>query len=189
MARRQAHQTQFPGTQGDLRDQRTRALLAKANTLAPTRASAAREEAILINRPLALALARQYSGRGIDDDDLVGHSIRAAIPTLTQRLQRHPSSRELATYLGIPVETIEEAKLAEGMYFGRSLDVPVPQSTVMLGDTLPDPSDGFAPVEAALTIGPALAQLAPRDKPRASYRVSRTGAGIKKSKTIAEGLK
>jgi len=28
------------------------------------------EEAILLNRPLAQALARQYRGRGIEDDDL-----------------------------------------------------------------------------------------------------------------------
>ncbi len=172
----------------------------------------------MFNRPLATALARQYSGRGIDADDLeqvamlglckavrgyrpqpgktftayavptitgelkrhfrdcgwlvrptrsmqeVGASIRAAIPTLTQRLSREPSSSDLADFLGVSAGVVEQARLAEGMYQGWSLDVPVGQATTPLRDMLADSGDGFAQVEAALTIGPAVAELTPRER-------------------------
>jgi RNA polymerase sigma-B factor len=199
-------------------DERTRALLARATRLPPAQAKPLRDQAILSNRPLALSLARQYFGRGIDDDDLeqvamlglckavrgyshqpgktfaayavptitgelkrhfrdcgwlvrptrslqeVGASVRSAVPTLAQRLQRQPSSTDLADFLGVPAGTIDQAKLAEGLYQGWSLDVSLGRATTLLGESLPDTHDGFAPVEAALTVGPALAQLTTRER-------------------------
>jgi len=197
-------------------------LLAKAERLSSSEAKPVLEEAILLNGPLAQALARQYRGRGMEDDDLeqvamvglckavqgyqhqreqgdeasfaafavptitgelkrhfrdhgwlvrptrelqeVGQSVRKALPTLTQRLQRQPSRRDLAEFLGVPAKTIAQAQVAQGLYQGWSLDVPVGQSPTSLGETLPDADDAFAPVEAALTIGPAVSRLAPREQ-------------------------
>jgi RNA polymerase sigma-B factor len=199
-------------------DEHTRALLAEAARLPRAQAKAIHDEAILFNRPLALALARQYHGRGIDDDDLeqvamlglvkavrgyrnqpgktfaayavptitgelkrhfrdcgwlvrptrslqeVGASVRRAIPTLAQQLQRQPTSADLAEFLGVPVNTVAAAQLAEGLYQGWSLDVSIGHATTLLGETLPDPHDGYAPIEAALTISPALARLSNRER-------------------------
>ena len=207
-----------PQTSHGQRDTRTRALLAKAARLHPGPARRVLEEVILLNQPLAQALARQYRGRGIDDEDLqqvamlglckavrgyrpqpgrtfaayavptitgelkrhfrdcgwlvrptrslqeVGQSLRAALPTLSQRLQRQPSRSDLADFLGVPADTLDQARLAQGLYQGWSLDVPLGQATTPLGETLADARDGFAPVEAALTLGPALARLAPRER-------------------------
>jgi RNA polymerase sigma-B factor len=207
-----------PQTSHAQRDTRTRALLAKAQRLHPAPAQRVLDEVILLNQPLAQALARGYRGRGIDDEDLeqvamlglckavrgyrpqpgktfaayavptitgelkrhfrdcgwlvrptrslqeVGQSLRTALPTLSQRLQRQPSRSDLADFLGVPADTVDQARLAQGLYQGWSLDVPVGQATTPLGDTLPDTHDGFAPVEAALTVGPAVAQLAPRER-------------------------
>lgn len=199
-------------------DEHTRTLLAEAQGLPRPQAKAIHDEAILYNRPLALALARQYHGRGIDDDDLeqvamlglckavrgyraqpgktfaayavptitgelkrhfrdcgwlvrptrslqeVGASVRRAIPTLAQRLQRQPTSADLAEFLGLPVDTVAAAQLAEGLYQGWSLDVSIGAATTLLGETLPDPHDGYAPIEAALTVSPALASLSMRER-------------------------
>jgi RNA polymerase sigma-B factor len=83
---------------------------------------------------------------------------------LAQRLQREPSRSDLADFLGIAAETVGQAQLAEGLYQGLSLDVPVGHAATLLGDTVPDARDAFAPVEAAMTVGPALAGLAPRER-------------------------
>lgn len=207
-----------PNETHTVRDARTRALLAEADHLPAARAQSVIDEAILLNRPLAKALARQYRGRGIDDDDLeqvamvglckavrgyehqpgktfsayavptitgelkrhfrdcgwlvrptrslqeVGQSLRSAMPTLTHRLKRPPSRCELADFLGVPAETIDQAHLAQRLYQGWSLDMPVGQANTLLGDTLADSRDAFAPVDAALTIRPALARLSPRER-------------------------
>ena len=94
----------------------------------------------------------------------VGHSVRNALPTLTQRLQRQPSRGDLADFLGVPARTIAQAQLAQGLYQGWSLDVPVGESATSLGDTFPAADDGFGPLEAALTIDPAVSRLAPRER-------------------------
>jgi len=200
------------------RDMRTRALLAKAKRLHGAPAQRVLDEVILLNQPLAQALARHYRGRGIDDEDLeqvatlglckavrgyrhqpgktfaayamptiigelkrhfrdcgwlvrptrslqdVGQSLRAAMPTLAQSLQRHPSRSDLADFLGVTADTVDQAQLAQGLYRGWSLDAPVGRATTLLRDTLPDARDAFAPLEAALTVGPAIAQLAPRER-------------------------
>ena len=210
--------TPNPKTSYARRDTRTRALLAKAERLGSAPAQRVRDEAVLLNQPLAQALARQYRGRGIDDEDLeqvamlglckavrgyrhqpgktfaayavptitgelkrhfrdcgwlvrptrslqeVGQQVRTALPTLAQRLQRHPSRSDLADFLGVPADTVDQARLAEGLYQGWSLDAPVGPDTTLLGDTLSDAHDAFAPVDAALTLGPAVAQLSPRER-------------------------
>jgi RNA polymerase sigma-B factor len=208
-----------PENPSAVRERRTRALLANAATLPPSDARQVHDHVILLNRSLAQSLARQYRGRGIEDDDLeqvamlalckavysyrpqlddtsfaafavptitgelkrhfrdcgwlvrptrslqeVGQLVRNATPILTQRLQRQPSTSDLAEFLDVPAETVKEAQLAQGLYQGWSLDVPVGGATTTLGDTLADPQDTFAGVEAALTLGPALAELAPRER-------------------------
>ncbi|MEO8107580.1 MAG: hypothetical protein ABI720_09690, partial [Actinomycetes bacterium] len=52
------------------RDARTRALLARAVRLHGTQAQHVFDEAVLLNGALARALAHQYRGRGIEDEDL-----------------------------------------------------------------------------------------------------------------------
>lgn len=202
-----------------LRDSRTRAMLVKAKQLSPAEAGRVREDAILLNRQLAQALARQYRGRGIEDEDLeqvamlglckavsgyqdefdevpfaafavptitgelkrhfrdhgwlvrptrsiqeVGRLIQAAIPILAQRLRRQPTRADLADFLGCPAATVDEAQLALGLYQGWSLDAPVRGTETRLGDTLQEACDVFAPVEAALTVGPAVAKLSGRER-------------------------
>ena len=216
MTEQVVHDTESPNAQ---RDRRTCELLAKAKRLSPSRARPVLDEATLLNGPLAQALARQFRGRGIEDDDLeqvamvglckavqgyrpqgdgssfaafavptitgelkrhfrdhgwlvrptrelqeVGQSVRNALPTLTQRLHRQPSRRELAEFLGVPAKTVAQAQLAQGSYQGWSLDVPVGESATSLGDTFPAADDGFGPLEAALTIDPAVSRLAPRER-------------------------
>jgi RNA polymerase sigma-B factor len=199
------------------RDRYSSELLADAEHQHAAEARRTRDEVILLNRPLALALARQYHGRGIDDDDLaqvamlglckavrayrhqpgkaftafavptitgelkrhfrdcgwmvrptrslqeIGQSVRNAVPLLAQRLQRQPSRRDLADFLGVPADMVGQAQQAEELYQGWSLDAPVGDATV-LGETLPDAHNAFAPVEAALTVGPAVAQLGARER-------------------------
>lgn len=93
----------------DERDRETRRLLTRAAREGePGAAARLRNEAVLLNRPMALALARQYRGRGIDEDDLEqvalvglikavrgyrrcpGKSFAAyAVPTISGELKRH----------------------------------------------------------------------------------------------------
>jgi len=91
------------------REMRTLELLAEADSEPdPVRAESLRAEAILLNRTLAMSLARRYRGRGIDDDDLeqvamlgLCKAVRGyrhqpdktfagyAVPTIRGELKRH----------------------------------------------------------------------------------------------------
>ncbi|MDQ6714629.1 MAG: sigma-70 family RNA polymerase sigma factor [Actinomycetota bacterium] len=91
------------------RDEATQELLqAAASETDDRRAEALRAEAVLLNRTLAVSLARRYRGRGIDDDDLEqvamlglckavkGYQHRPdksfagyAVPTIRGELKRH----------------------------------------------------------------------------------------------------
>lgn len=186
------------------------------------------EEAVLIGRPMAAALARRYHRRGIDEQDLeqvamlgLCKAVRGfqpargvrfaayAVPTITGELKRHfrdtgwmvrptrslqefgrtmraaeerlvqrsghqPSTVEVAEFLDVPVEQVDQARQAERGFWAGSLDTqasdcgeqwrPGGSTGQAIGVTLADPHDDFELVDAALVVGPALATLTPRER-------------------------
>jgi RNA polymerase sigma-B factor len=80
------------------RDRRTRQLLAEAaEAKCPHRRQQFREQAVVINQPMALAVVRQYHGRGIEDDDIdqvallgLWKTVLRYVPSSTRRSPRTP---------------------------------------------------------------------------------------------------
>lgn len=176
------------------------------------------EEAVLVGRPMAAALARRYHRRGIDEQDLeqvamlglckavrgfqpargvpfaayavptitgelkrhfrdagwmvrptrslqeFGRTIRAAEERLVQRSGHQPSTVEVAEFLDVPVEQVDQARQAERGFWAGSLDTPDGATGQAVGVTLADPHDDFELVDAALVVGPALASLTPQER-------------------------
>ena len=201
------------------RDQFTCSLLSRA---ALVRDPAARqglfEEAVLLNQPMARALAQQYQRRGVETEDLVqvamlglvkavrgytpgaervfaayavptirgeirryfrdrgwmirpprslqelNREIRLAEPELTQRLQRMPTTEELASHLGVDAEAVNQAREAGGGYYPRSLGSPHGDSGRLLCDVVADPQEPLEMVETVLTLQPALKTLGARER-------------------------
>ena len=176
-------------------------------------------EVVLLNLPLADGVARRYSGRGIEWDDLVQvgrvgllkavvgyqagkgagfpayatptiageikryfrdhawmvrpprrlqelHAEVSCIePNLRQQLNRAPSAGELAGALGVETEELTDALVARSGYSALSLDAPTyTDSGLSLGEGLPDDNDGYAAVELAEWLRPALARLSERER-------------------------
>lgn len=201
------------------RDELTQSLLAQATDAAdPVEAQRFREEAVLTNRSLAFALARQYRGRGVEDEDLeqvamlglvnavrrfrpdagkgfaafavptimgelkryfrdhgwsvrpprsvqeLNQAIRLAAPELAQALHREPTTQELADELGCSTREVEQAELAQSQYHARSLDAPVRDTTMQLGETLADSHDPYSLVDACVALRPAFETLGKRER-------------------------
>jgi RNA polymerase sigma-B factor len=201
------------------RDRSTRNLLRKAALVAdPTTAQDLFEEAVLLNEPMASALARQYHQRGVDPEDLVqvamlglvkavrgyqpgsANSFAAyAVPTirgelkrhfrdrgwmirpprrlqelnravsvveteLAQRLQRMPTTDEVAEHLGVDTCAVDEARTAGGGYHAASVDSPFGETGQLLRDVAADPDDPFETVDTFLTLRPALDTLGCRER-------------------------
>jgi RNA polymerase sigma-B factor len=201
------------------RDRSTRNLLRRAALVAdPITRQDLIEEAVLLNEPMARALAQQYLQRGVDPEDLVqvatlglvkavrgyqpgsGNSFAAyAVPTirgelrrhfrdrgwmirpprslqelnravsvvepdLAQRLQRMPTTDEVAEHLGVDPCAVNEARTAGGGYHAASLDSPFGQSGQLLSDVAADPGDPFDAVDTLLTLRPALESLGARER-------------------------
>jgi RNA polymerase sigma-B factor len=84
---------------------------------------------------------------------------------LTQKLGRSPRPSEVATHVGLDVESVIEALAADGAFTPASLDVPVGEDgAATLGDLMPDDEVDFASAEARVVLGPAVRALAPRDR-------------------------
>jgi len=86
-------------------------------------------------------------------------------PDLQQRLHRAPSAGELAGALGIQPGDLSDALVARSGYIALSLDAPTRNdSSLSLGDGLPDDSDPYAAVERGEWLRPALARLTERER-------------------------
>jgi len=86
-------------------------------------------------------------------------------PNLQQQLHRVPSVGELADALGVEPRVLSDALVARSGYIALSLDAPTrADSSLALGDGLPDDVDQFAEVERAEWLRPALAGLTDREK-------------------------
>ena len=86
-------------------------------------------------------------------------------PNLRQQLHRAPSAGELAGALGVETEELTDALVARSGYSALSLDAPTyTDSGLSLGEGLPDDNDGYAAVELAEWLRPALARLSERER-------------------------
>ena len=86
-------------------------------------------------------------------------------PNLRQQLHRAPSAGELAGALGVETEELTDALVARSGYSALSLDAPTyTDSALSLGEGLPDDNDGYAAVELAEWLRPALARLSERER-------------------------
>lgn len=91
--------------------------------------------------------------------------LRQVEPDLQHRLHRKPSAVELALELGVESSELSDALVAAGGYTPLSLDVPTHvDSSLSLGDVLPDEGDPFLVVERAEWLRPALARLTDRQR-------------------------
>ena len=94
----------------------------------------------------------------------LNRDVRIAEPELAQRLQRMPSTDEVADHLGVDADAVNEAREAGGGYQARSLDGPVGDSGQLLCDVVADPGEPFEMVDAVLTLEPALKILGARER-------------------------
>ena len=86
-------------------------------------------------------------------------------PNLRQQLHRAPSAGELAGALGVETKELTDALVARSGYSALSLDAPTDtDSGLSLGEGLPDDNDGYATVELAEWLRPALARLSERER-------------------------
>ncbi len=83
------------------RDRHTQELLEEARQASPPRAEKLREQAVLINRSMALGLARQFDHRGMERDDL--HQV--ALMGLVQAVKRYRPD-EGSSFAAFAVPTI-----------------------------------------------------------------------------------
>lgn len=94
----------------------------------------------------------------------LNRDVRVAEPDLAQRLQRMPTTQDLASHLGVDPDAVHEAREAGGSYYARSLDSPLGESGQLLRDVLPDPEEPLEVVDAVLTLQPALEILGERER-------------------------
>jgi RNA polymerase sigma-B factor len=94
----------------------------------------------------------------------LNHAVHLSEPDLAQRLQRMPTTDEIAQHLGVDPSAVNESRAAGCGYDARSLDSPSGDSAQPLCDVIPDPGMPFAMVDDVLTLRPALAMLGPRER-------------------------
>jgi RNA polymerase sigma-B factor len=85
------------------------------------------------------------------------------VETLTQRLHRSPTIREIATEIGTTEDAVLEAMEAGSGYRSPSLDAPNAEGGT-LGDQLGVGDQGFDLVEGRATVMPELAELPERER-------------------------
>lgn len=177
------------------------------------------DEVVLLNGPIAEAIAGRYRARGIDSDDLVqvaylglvkasqgyrqgeGPGFLAyAVPTISGEIKRHfrdfgwmvrpprrvqelrsaalaaasellqhlgtsPSAQVLAEAVGVSIEDIAEAAMADGCFNAVSLDAPGPsEAGPALGEQLVDDDDPYDRIEMMEMLRPVLRSLSDRDR-------------------------
>jgi RNA polymerase sigma-B factor len=93
-------------------------------------------------------------------------SIMARLPELQQQLNREPTRAELADYLGLEVDQVEEAMAANGCFNVLSLDRPSDvNANLTLADLVAAEDDGTVDqLEAVDMLRPVLEDLGPRER-------------------------
>lgn len=124
---------------------------------------------MLLNGPIAEAIAGRYRARGIESDDL----LQVAYLGLVKASQGYRAAEgpgflahvEIAESLGVTVGEFREVEMAAGSYNALSLDAPDHEATgPCLADLLVDDSEDFEHVEARELLRPALAHLSEGDR-------------------------
>jgi RNA polymerase sigma-B factor len=90
--------------------------------------------------------------------------VNKATETLRQGLGRHPTAREVAEHLGMNVEDVTEALLADNASRMSSLDAPVQRDDGELSDMLGREDASLSRVEDALWLEQLTSQLTPRER-------------------------
>ena len=91
-------------------------------------------------------------------------ALNQATNALRHRLGREPRDEELAEYLDISTVELDQARLAQLGYHGRSIEMPLPGTTHTVAEALPDRNDEYDLVDATMTLRQAIAQLPDRDR-------------------------
>jgi len=94
----------------------------------------------------------------------LNHAARVAAPELAQRLQRMPTTDEVAQHLGVDACAVSDAREAGGAYQALSLDGPPPGSDQLPYDVVADPDNPLEMVDTVLTLRPALKDLGARER-------------------------
>ncbi|QNE16838.1 sigma-70 family RNA polymerase sigma factor [Kribbella qitaiheensis] len=91
--------------------------------------------------------------------------ILTKLPELQQRLNREPTREELAAYLAVELEDVEQALAATGCFKVLSLDRPAEERSLSLADVVPAEEDWtVGQLEAVDMLQPVLADLGPRER-------------------------
>jgi RNA polymerase sigma-B factor len=93
-------------------------------------------------------------------------SIMTKLPELQQQLNRNPTRAELAEYLGVELDEVEQAMAARGCFNVLSLDRPSDvDSNLTLADVVADDEDwAVGQLEAVDMLQPVLEELGPRER-------------------------
>ncbi|WP_405056778.1 SigB/SigF/SigG family RNA polymerase sigma factor [Kribbella sp. NBC_01505] len=91
--------------------------------------------------------------------------VSAKLPELEQELGREPSTEELAEYLGVEVDEVEQALAAKGCFNTLSLDRPAEENGLSLADVVADEDDvAVSQLEAVDMLQPVLEDLSARER-------------------------
>jgi RNA polymerase sigma-B factor len=94
----------------------------------------------------------------------LNHAARVVVPELAQRLQRMPTTGDVAQHLGVEASAVNAAREAGGAYQSLSLDGPPASSGQLPYDVVADPDNPLDRVDAVLTLRPALKALGARER-------------------------
>jgi RNA polymerase sigma-B factor len=94
----------------------------------------------------------------------LSRAVSVVEPELAQRLQRMPTTNEVAQHLGVEAGAVNESRAAGCGYDARSLDTALGDSGLPLCDVIPDPDMPFEMVDDVLTLRPAMQTLGTRER-------------------------
>ena len=83
---------------------------------------------------------------------------------LEQSLGRSPRPSEVASHLGVDVDTVVEALAADGCFAPTSLDTPLDDVATTLGDLVGEEDTRVEAVEAKVLLEPLIAELPDRER-------------------------
>jgi RNA polymerase sigma-B factor len=92
-------------------------------------------------------------------------TIAAKLPLLVQELGREPSLDDVASYVGLDIEEVEQAMAARGCFNTLSLDRPAGEEGLTLAESVAEEDDrSVSQLEAVDMLQPVLEDLAPRER-------------------------
>lgn len=93
-----------------------------------------------------------------------GLRLNQALPELTQELGRSPTIGEIAHRLGVGQDEVVEAMEAAHAYRATSIDAPVGESGLTPAESLGQDDETLELLEGWAAVGPAVRDLAPRER-------------------------